>query len=129
MTKAAFLFETHSARVVHSTSFSDATSRGRHIWAHMHVFRASLYVPTSVGRYSYVRLGRNVNTTSSLRPRRIKMSGKLTYGTKLGRPIDVRGRRAEWESNIILNIFLSKRCHIKMMTRKPALLFDGRLQV
>ena len=56
---------TNSVRLVHSTSYTDVTSKGR-----------------SVERHSYVRFGRNVDATSFLRPRRIRTSGKLTYGPK-----------------------------------------------
>ena len=64
---------------------------------HPHVvFRTSFYVPTSVKRIKYVRFGRDVHATSFLRPRRIRTSGKLSYGPKVERPLNVRGRLAEW---------------------------------
>ena len=72
-----------SARVGHSTSLSVG-------------IRTSFYVAASLERNSYVRIGRDVDATSFLRPRRIRTSGKLSYGPKLGRPLNVRGRLAEW---------------------------------
>ena len=45
------------------------------LWARMNVFRTSFYVPASVERNSYVRFGRDVDTTSFLRPRRTRTSG------------------------------------------------------
>ena len=75
---------THSARVVHSTSYSDVTSRGR------------------------PNLGPYVSCPDVLlRPGvRIRTSGKLTYGPKLGRPPDIRGRLAECEADD-LNLMLT----------------------
>ena len=46
---------------------------------------------------SYVLFGRDVAATSFLRPRRIRTSGKLAYRPKVGRPLNVCGRLAEWE--------------------------------
>ena len=67
------------------------------LWDRMKVFRTSFYVPASVERNGYVRFGHDVDATSFLRPRRIKTSGKLSYGPKVGFPLNVRGRLAEWE--------------------------------
>ena len=64
--------------------------------AHMKVFRTSFYVQTSIERNSYVRFGRDVHATSFLRPWRIRTSGKLSHGPKVGRPLNVCGRLAEW---------------------------------
>ena len=66
------------------------------VWARMKVFRTSFYVPMSVERNLYVRNGRDVDATSFLRPRRIRTSGKLSYGLNSERPLNVRGRLAEW---------------------------------
>ena len=65
-------------------------------WALMKVFRTSFYVLASVERNSYVRFERDVEAASYLRLRRIRTSGKLSYGPKAGRPLNVRGRLAEW---------------------------------
>ena len=78
---------TPTARVVHSTSYSDVTSRGRPNLGPYVIFPDVLIRP-GVRRTSFVR---------PIRPRRIRTSGKHTYGPKLGRPLDVRGRHAEWE--------------------------------
>ena len=77
------------------------------LWTRVKVFRTSFYVSTSVERDSYVRLGRNVDATSFLRPRRKRTSGKLSYGPKVGRPLNVRGRLAEWD----VKFFLPKYTH------------------
>ena len=66
------------------------------LWARMKVFRTSFYAPASVERNTYVRLERDLDATSFLRPRRIRTSWKLSYGPKEGRPLNVRGRLAEW---------------------------------
>ena len=66
------------------------------IWARMKVFRMSFYVPASVERYSNVRFGRDVDAAYFIRPRRIRTSGKLSYGPKVGRPLNIRGGLAEW---------------------------------
>ena len=66
------------------------------LWARMKVFRTSFYVTASLERNKYVRIGRDVDVTSFLRPRRIMTSGKLSYGPKVGCPLNVRGRLAEW---------------------------------
>ena len=87
---------THSARVVHRTSHSDVTSRGRPALGPYVSFPDVLYVPASVERHSYVRFGRDVGATSFLRPQRKRTSGKLTHGPKVGRPLNVHGRLAEW---------------------------------
>ena len=42
--------------------------------------------------------------------RRIKTSGKLSYGPELGRPFDVRGRLAEWVYVGTLSLY--RRFHI-----------------
>ena len=42
----------------------------------------SFFIPASVERNSYVRIGRDVDATSFLCPRRIRTSGKLSYGPK-----------------------------------------------
>ena len=68
----------------------------------MKVFRTSFYVPASVERNSYVRFGRDVAATSFLRPRRIRTSGKLLYGPKVRRPLNVRGRLAEWGQTLAI---------------------------
>ena len=91
-----FLNCSHSARVVLSTSLSVVTLRPVWLWARMKVFRTSFYVPASLERNSHVRIGRDVDATSFLRPRRITTSGKLSYGPKVWRLLNVRGRLAEW---------------------------------
>ena len=58
-------------------------------WAHIKVFRTSFYVPASEERKMYVRLGHDVVVTS-LTSRRIRTSGNLSYGPKIGRPLNVR---------------------------------------
>ena len=68
------------------------------LWARMKVFRTSFYVPASSERNTDVRFRRDVDATSFLRPRRIRTSGKLSYGPNVGRPLNVRGRLAEWVS-------------------------------
>ena len=53
----------------------------------MKVFRTSFYVLASAD--TYVRIGRDVNDTYFIRSRRIRTSGKLSYGPKEGRPLNV----------------------------------------
>ena len=94
-----FVF-THSARVVHSTSLSDATLRGRPTLGPYESFPDVLLRPV-VRRTSFVRQIRTRRRCNVfLRPRRIRTSGKLSYGPKVERPLNVRGRLAEWVHNV-----------------------------
>ena len=69
---------THSAGVVHSTSHSVVMLRGRPTLGPYESFRMSFYVPASIEHNLYVRLGRDVDATSYLRPQQIRTSGKLS---------------------------------------------------
>ena len=64
----------------------------------MKVFRTSF---TSLRPKNVIRTSdADVDATSFLRPRRIRTSEKLSYGPKVGRPLNVRGRLAEWGRQI-----------------------------
>ena len=67
------------------------------LWAHMKVFRTSFYVPAFIERNSCVWFGRDVDARSFLRSRRKRTSGRLSHGPKVRRPLNVRGRLAEWD--------------------------------
>ena len=84
----------HLARVVHSTSYSDLTLRGRPTFGPYESNSDALFCP--VKRNLYVRLGHDVDAMSFLHLRRIRTSWKHLYGPKVGRPLNVRGRLAEW---------------------------------
>ena len=87
---------THSARVVLSTSYSDVTSRWRPNLGPYVSFPDVILRP-GVRRTLFVRPIRTRRRCDIfLHPGRIRTSGKLSYGPKLGRPLDVRGRLAEW---------------------------------
>ena len=78
------ILKSHSGRVVHSASHTDVTSRG---WPTLGPFES----------FPDVRHGRDVDVTSFPRPRRIRTSGKRSYGSNVGRPLNVHGRLAEWD--------------------------------
>ena len=55
-------------------------------------FRTSFNVEES---NSYIRLGRGVGATYILDPRKTRTSRKLSYGPKVGLPLNDRGRLAQ----------------------------------
>ena len=93
--KTVIRTRSHSATVVHRTSHSDVTWKERPNLGPYKSFWTSFYVPASVQRNLYVRLRHHVDATSFLRPRQIGTSGKLSYGPKVGYPLNVRGRISE----------------------------------
>ena len=80
----------HSTRVVNRTSHLDVSWRGRHTLGPNESY-PDVLLRSGVCRMLLVRPTR----TSFLRPRRIRTFGKLSYGSKVGRPLNVLGRLAE----------------------------------
>ena len=57
------------------------------LWARIKLIATSFHVP-AYERNSYIRLGRDVGATSFLRPRRMRTSGILSYGSRVGCPLN-----------------------------------------
>ena len=107
----------HSAMVVHSTSHSDLTFRGRPTLG-PHKSLPDVIVRLGVRRTQFARQARtrrrcNVFSTSATN----KDVRILSYGAKVGRSLNVRGRPAAWVG-VIFKLSLSHKLNRHVCQRQ-----------